>query len=376
MNTTASTWSFDSWLSAPFLKELSGKALYDMMVAIRTGSVTGEVECYVEQGQAYVLRFEDGQPAFDKAKVAEVLKRPSVVCAWMPGKAAGRGIAESLARDRGESTLDTVIGDIGSRAQDLLGTREVFSRPDHWLLLLHGTEVVFATDTSGAAGANLATGLVAQINAGFRDITHDKPLQRFSLDFEGTRFGFQTFAGSWSVVYRSRGDDQGELLDAVGALRDVIDSADLVEPESAMKSLAADRNETEYCLVRPRLYKEVGRQFRDWFESIGEPWDCFWFQYDDVIIYREPRNDEGQQEKNSAFAQLIDLIRQGFERLTNQRASNFVLYADGATVWCDFFEHGFWATRYADDKNGYRRTAEQAANTGWQLVEETFPPPV
>ena len=141
---------------------------------------------------------------------------------------------------------------------------------------------------------------------------------------------------------------------------------------AGLTSRAVERVEAEYCMVRPRSYREVETRFREWFDHVDAPWDCFWFRFEDPVIFTAPRRDEGFQERNGALAQVNNLVRQGFERLTGQSATNFVLYADEVTIWCDFFAEGFWATRFADDKTGYRGLAAEAAEKGWQIATEVL----
>lgn len=356
--------SFSNWLAAPFLKELSGKQLYEVMLAIKEGGVTGECECYVENGNAFVLHFVEGQPTSDKAKIAEILKRKSIVCAWMPGKTGLSAKPDRLATERDAAVradFATLMAELGAFAAD-----------NHWLILLHQADIVASSEQSDASGANLATALVAQINGTFREMTRDKTLQRFSLDFGGTRFGFETLGGSWSAVYRLHEAHQAEARSCTTRLRELLAPHAANEGVFAIKSAAVEQADAKYCLVRPQTYQKIETDFRAWAEKLEAPWDSFWFQYDGDIIFSVEKRGEGQQQIGGAFAELNHLVRGGFERLTGKPASNFVLYADEITLWCDFFEKGFWATRFADDKTGYRRSAEQAARHGWGLAEKAF----
>lgn len=358
--------SFSAWLSAPFLKELSGKQLYEVMLAIKDGGITGECECYVENGNAFVLHFIEGQPTADKAKVAEILKRKSIVCAWMPGKTSGSGISKAL------TTTTDRFAEIRAAIEPLLNNHGLFTSDDRWLILLHQTDIIVSSERSDASGGGLATALVAQINGSFRDITQQKHLQRFSLDFAGTRFGFESVGGAFSVVYRSHQSRQQETKQCTSDIRRILAEHAAKTEAFTMRSVVNERSDAKYCLVRPQIYQKIEADFRKWVETLRVPWDCFWFQYDSDITYAAPRHGEAQQEIGGAFAQLNTLVRQGFERLTGNQARNFVLYADGLTLWCDFFDKGFWATRFSDDKIGFRRSAEEAAHKGWSYAERAF----
>lgn len=352
--------SFANWLAAPFLKELSGKQLYDVMVAIKEGGVTGECECYVENGNAFVLHFVDGQPISGRDKVAQVLKRPSIVCAWMPGKTGAA------------AQTDDRIASLKRDVAAVLAGSTAFAADDHWLIVLRQAEVIASSERTDASGSNLATALVAQINGTFRDITCDRPLQRFSLDFGGTRFGFETLGGSWSAVYRLHEARQTEARDCTQALKDLLKPHAAQEAAYLMRSEATEHVDAKYCMVRPQAYQRIESEVREWIPQLDVPWDCVWLQYDSDVVFSVEKRGEAQQQIGGAFAELNQLVRSGFERLTSTPASNFVLYADELTLWCDFYELGFWATRFADDKNGYRRSAEQIARYGWSQAEKAL----
>lgn len=361
-----STTTFDRWVQAPFLQQLNGRQLFDLLQSIHRGHYSGVAECALEDGRVSVLRFDDGTPLAERDEVSRLVGRDSVVVAWMPGRSEARSGEDTLSRERTERNRD-----LAELVRQTV-TRDLPDLDDKgWIAFLDRDELLAAA--GGQVGLRSVTGLVAQVNGVFGDVLRDRPLSRFNLDFHGERFGFQRIDGERSLLYRKpRSVEQKRFQQTLNELRETLLQSSGGANEYDLRSNASVRRETSYAMLRPQLYRRIDRAIRARFAEFGTEWDHIWFQRQPRVVYSMPRDGHSQQEIDSSLAQLLGLVRQGFEPLVGTPAANLVLHAPGATIWCDFFAQGFWATRFDQEGVVFRSVAEEVAQGGWFIVEQLF----
>lgn len=359
-------WNFESWLSAPFLKKLAAQQVYDLMVSIKEIQASGVLECAIDNGGVRNISFRLGKPLSGREQISEILQLADIVVAWMP-QSADRGAAKSGPKD-GEDPLKR----LRERIQGVFSECNITPTSDRWLAVVEKADI-FANSqgTNDFSGGSILTGMVAQINGAFADVLRNKPLHRFTLDCGGLRMGYEALGGDWTTLYRVPAEHQNNAVNCTKRLREVL--ADRIQGAPfAVHSRVTERQRGTYAMVRPQWYRQLERALRSDLKETENSWSHIWFKHGGTFVYSMDNHGDSKQEIDGALEQLLSLIRDAFEPLVGSPTRNLVLHAQGTTIWVDFTDNGFWATRFDSNDIMFRSTAERLATLGLDRIRNAF----
>lgn len=334
------------WIGSPFLRELSGSDLFQVLTVIKQEEVSGEMELSVSAGAVEMLHFTEGRPLEPRDKVVALCKRDNLVVAWMPGKV--RTVRDAGA-ETGSSTLPPQP-DLAERLRKLLATRPQFGEAGAWVVVARRSEVVARSTESAIEGVQSLVGLVAEINGTFRAVLDEQPLARVCVAFPEWRAGFTMLGGPWMLLYRIPTRSQSDfnaLTDEIrGLLRESGQDLD-AEPHRIVSHLGSER-QTEYVKFRPKVYEPLQRSIQRSMTMREHTWTSTWFRgAGDTIVSVVPREGEPRQELDGDFEALVQAVRGPFASVIGAEPLDMVLHAAGTTIWCVFDEDGaFVANRF------------------------------
>ena len=347
-----------TWIGAPFLREISGQDLFQVLTVIKQEQASGTMELAISAGVVEMLHFEEGKPREGNEKIAVLCRRDALVVAWMPGR-------PKTPAGRDEDTLPPTPT-LEDALHKALQTAPAFRSGAAWAVVTRRTEIV-ACSSEQIPGLQSIVGLVAEINGTFSRLLDERHLERACIATNEHRYGMSLLGGPWMVVYRIAPDHQADLNDTVEAVRDVLrhGAADVGEDAFRIASRAGSKRQTEYVRFRPRLYEPLQRSIQQSLALREHTWVQTWFRPEgQSVVAIVPRSGEPRQELDGDFEALVAAVTGDFGRVVGHRPVDMVLHADGSTLWCVFgTDGGFIANRFDTRELIYKWLAHDLAGS-------------